>query len=81
MATSSPLYPPTVINTNSQLHPGLYEYLAELVSKRVATIKYIRKAHEGNTHWFNTILLTKENLTSMYPNSKMIKRLKYKHVI
>lgn len=81
MATSSPLYPPTVTNTNSQLHPGLYEYLAELVSKRVATIKYIRKAHEGNTHWFNTILLTKENLTSMYPNSKMIKRLEYKHVI
>ncbi|CAO0796183.1 unnamed protein product [Mucor circinelloides] len=74
MATSSPLYPPSVNNTNNQLHPGLYEYLAELVSKRVATIKYIRKAHEGNTHWFNTILLTRDNLTSMYPNSKMTKR-------
>ncbi|KAL9544894.1 hypothetical protein MBANPS3_007398 [Mucor bainieri] len=74
MATSSPLYPPSTNNANNQLHPGLYEYLAELVSKRVATIKYIRKAHEGTTHWFNTILLTRDNLTSMYPNSKMIKR-------
>jgi hypothetical protein len=74
MSMQSPLYPPNTGNTNNQLHPGLYEYLAELVSKRVATIKYIRKAHEGNTHWFNTILLTKENLTVMYPNSKMVRR-------
>lgn len=73
MSMASPLYPPNS-GTNSPLHPGLYEYLAELVSKRVATIKYIRKAHEGNTHWFNTILLTRENLTEMYPNSKMVKR-------
>ncbi|KAI8968549.1 hypothetical protein BDF20DRAFT_839642 [Mycotypha africana] len=61
-------------NSNTQSHPGLYEYLTELVSKRVATIKYIRKAHEGNTHWFNTILLTKESLQQTYPNSKMSKR-------
>lgn len=44
------------------------------MSKRVATIKYIRKAHEGNTHWFNTILLATENLQTMYSNSKMVKR-------
>ncbi|CEP13146.1 hypothetical protein [Parasitella parasitica] len=74
MAASSPLYPSSVTNVSNQIHPGLYEYLAELVSKRVATIKYIRKAHEGNTHWFNTILLTKDNLANMYPNSSMVKR-------
>jgi hypothetical protein len=74
MSMTSPLYPPSAGTTNGQSHPGLYEYLAELVSKRVATIKYIRKAHEGNTHWFNTILLTKENLLSLYPNPKMAKR-------
>jgi hypothetical protein len=72
---TAPSYPPSTGNINGhQLQPGLYEYLAELVSKRVATIKYIRKAHEGNTHWFNTILLTRESLTGMYPNSKMVKR-------
>lgn len=74
MSMASPLYPQNAGNTNTQTHPGLYEYLGELVSKRVATIKYIRKAHEGNTHWFNTILLTKENLVGMYPNSKMVRR-------
>jgi hypothetical protein len=74
MSMTSPLYPPSAGPVNSQAHPGLYEYLKELVSKRVLTLKYIRKAHEGNTHWFNTILLTKENLISLYPNSKMVKR-------
>ncbi|CEI99106.1 hypothetical protein G6F70_008545 [Rhizopus microsporus] len=71
---SVPMYSPNSQSISPSLQPGLYEYLSELVSKRVATIKYIRKAHEGNTHWFNTILLTKENLQSMYPNSKMAKR-------
>ncbi|KAI9470522.1 MAG: hypothetical protein EXX96DRAFT_584628 [Benjaminiella poitrasii] len=77
MSIPSPIYPsPTSVSSSSTTsqQPGLYEYLSELVSKRVATIKYIRKAHEGNTHWFNTILLTKENLSTMYPNSKMTKR-------
>lgn len=74
MSMASPLYPHNTGNTSSPIHPGLYEYLAELVSKRVATIKYIRKAHEGNTHWFNTILLTRDNLKGMYPNFKMSKR-------
>ncbi|KAI8976778.1 hypothetical protein BDB01DRAFT_844402 [Pilobolus umbonatus] len=72
MSVTSPAYSPPIQATVTQ--PGLYEYLAELVSKRVATIKYIRKAHEGNTHWFNTILLTRENLTSLYENTKMAKR-------
>jgi hypothetical protein len=67
---SANIYLPTTMT--SQL--SLYEHLVELVSKRVATIKYIKKAHEGNTHWFNTILLTKENLELIYSNSKMVKR-------
>ncbi|KAG1473513.1 hypothetical protein G6F56_000915 [Rhizopus delemar] len=71
---SVPIYSPTNGSINSPNQPGLYEYLSELVSKRVATIKYIRKAHEGNTHWFNTILLATENLQTMYSNSKMVKR-------
>ncbi|KAI9280434.1 hypothetical protein BY458DRAFT_500676 [Sporodiniella umbellata] len=71
---SVPIYSPTNGSVSSPNQPGLYEYLSELVSKRVATIKYIRKAHEGNTHWFNTILLTTENLQTIYSNSKVVKR-------
>ncbi|KAG2220602.1 hypothetical protein INT45_002624 [Circinella minor] len=61
-------------NNNNQQQPSLHEYLSELVSKRVATIRYLRRAHEGNTHWFNTILLTKGDLSSIYPNIKMQRR-------
>ncbi|KAI9254474.1 hypothetical protein BDA99DRAFT_518500 [Phascolomyces articulosus] len=61
-------------NQQPQQQPSLHEYLSELVSKRVATIKYLRRAHEGNTHWFNTILLTKNDLSSIYPNMKMQRR-------
>ncbi|CAO3657963.1 unnamed protein product [Umbelopsis vinacea] len=57
---------------NSQTN--LYEFLSELVYKRIATINYLRRTHEGTTHWFNTVLLSREDLTSMYQNSKMIGR-------
>lgn len=67
---SANIHLPTAMT--SQL--SLYEQLVELVSKRVATIQYIKKAHEGNTHWLNTVLLTKENLELIYSNSKMVKR-------
>ncbi|KAI8389425.1 hypothetical protein BD560DRAFT_381580 [Blakeslea trispora] len=72
MSSNSSLYPSNTSLSNQQ--PGLYEYLSELVSKRVATFNYIRKTHEGTTHWFNTILLTRESLVTMYPNSKMTRR-------
>ncbi|KAI7904230.1 uncharacterized protein BX663DRAFT_504369 [Cokeromyces recurvatus] len=74
MSVTSPIYFSSISSTVSSETSGLYEYLTELVSKRVSTIKYIRKAHEGNTHWFNTILLTKDSLSNMYPNSKMTRR-------
>ncbi|RUS32148.1 hypothetical protein BC938DRAFT_476167 [Jimgerdemannia flammicorona] len=51
-----------------------YEFLTELVHKRIATINYLRRAHEGSTHWFNTVLLGREDLTKMYQNAKMRKR-------
>lgn len=53
---------------------NLYEFLSELVYKRIATINYLRRTHEGTTHWFNTVLLSREDLASMYQNSKMIGR-------
>ncbi|KAI9315516.1 hypothetical protein BX666DRAFT_1827562, partial [Dichotomocladium elegans] len=54
--------------------PSLSEYLTELVSKRTATIKYLRRAHEGSTHWFNTILLTRNDLNACYTNHRMQRR-------
>ncbi|SAM05469.1 hypothetical protein [Absidia glauca] len=52
----------------------LLEYINELVSKRVSTIQYLSRTHQGSTHWFNTILLTRDDLDDMYSNTKMMKR-------
>ncbi|KAG0165136.1 hypothetical protein DFQ30_008915 [Apophysomyces sp. BC1015] len=72
MSSGSSLHQTSSIHTTQQ-QPSIYEYLTELVSKRVATITYLRQTHEGNTHWFNTILLTREDLIAMYPNVKMVR--------
>ncbi|OZJ02184.1 hypothetical protein BZG36_04320 [Bifiguratus adelaidae] len=54
-----------------------YEFLSELVYKRIATINYLRRAHEGNTHWFNTVLINREDLHKAYRNTPMRKRTVY----
>ncbi|KAJ9606561.1 hypothetical protein H2200_008569 [Cladophialophora chaetospira] len=32
-----------------------YTHLQEMIHKRVATLDYLRKAHEGRSFWFNTV--------------------------
>ncbi|ORZ02683.1 hypothetical protein BCR43DRAFT_481986 [Syncephalastrum racemosum] len=74
MSVTSSFYPSQTPAPSVQQQPSLNEYLSELVSKRTATLKYLRRAHEGNTHWFNTILLTRNDLCSLYPNPRMQRR-------
>ncbi|KAL1930497.1 hypothetical protein VTP01DRAFT_10659 [Rhizomucor pusillus] len=75
MSVTSSIYNQQHVGAGPTLQqPSIHEYLNELVSKRVATLKYLRKAHEGNTHWFNTILLSKNDLANLYPNSRMQRR-------
>ncbi|KAG2176260.1 hypothetical protein INT43_005494 [Umbelopsis isabellina] len=62
---------PSFSSSSLSTQTNLYEFLSELVYKRIATINYLRRTHEGTTHWFNTVLLSREDLTSMYPNNKM----------
>ncbi|CAG8509090.1 7410_t:CDS:2 [Acaulospora morrowiae] len=51
-----------------------YDFLYELVQKRVSTFTYLKKVHEGKIHWFNTVCLNKEDLGMVYENSRMKKR-------
>ncbi|CAG8439630.1 6481_t:CDS:2 [Diversispora eburnea] len=51
-----------------------YDYLYELVQKRITTFTYLKRAHEGKIHWFNTVCLSKEDLGMVFENSKMKKR-------
>ncbi|KAI8065911.1 hypothetical protein BC940DRAFT_275514 [Gongronella butleri] len=67
--------PPSMLKQQVVQPPtNLADILVELVTKRVSTIQYLSRTHQGNTHWFNTILLAKDDLRDMYPNAKMMKR-------
>ena len=51
MLTTTPLAPVTSQPSTS----ALYVHLQEMISKRVATLDYLRRAHEARSFWFNTV--------------------------
>lgn len=50
------------------------EMLRELVKKRIITLTYLRNVHEGRSHWFHTIMITRGELERVFPNSAMKQR-------
>ncbi|KAK9894008.1 hypothetical protein P389DRAFT_146974 [Cystobasidium minutum MCA 4210] len=67
---------PTAQNTpSSQSSFGVaLENLRYMLQKRIATFSYLKRAHEGRVHLFNTILLQREELDAVFTNTKMAKR-------
>ncbi|KAG6861638.1 hypothetical protein C0995_013640 [Termitomyces sp. Mi166 len=56
--------------TSPQLGQGTSaESLRELVRKRITTLTYIRNIHEGRSHWFHTILISRADLEREFSNS------------
>ncbi|CCM05031.1 uncharacterized protein FIBRA_07231 [Fibroporia radiculosa] len=47
------------------------EILRELVRKRIITLTYLRNVHEGRSHWFHTIMVTRGELERAFPNTAM----------
>ncbi|KAK6222795.1 hypothetical protein LQW54_000604 [Pestalotiopsis sp. IQ-011] len=43
----------------------IYGHLQEIASKRISTLDYLRKAHDGRVYWFNTMLFDKPDLAKM----------------
>ncbi|KAI9696954.1 MAG: hypothetical protein M1836_004915 [Candelina mexicana] len=43
----------------------IYQHIHDMASKRISTLDYLRKAHEGRIYWFNTLLFTKTDLSRM----------------
>ncbi|RAL59383.1 hypothetical protein DID88_006872 [Monilinia fructigena] len=39
-----------------------YQHIQEMAAKRISTLDYLRKAHEGRVYWFNTLLFNKPDL-------------------
>jgi hypothetical protein len=50
MLSTSAVAPPSQPNTST-----LYMHIQEMTHKRVATLDYLRKAHEARSFWFNTV--------------------------
>ncbi|KAI9761166.1 MAG: hypothetical protein M4579_001213 [Chaenotheca gracillima] len=73
-ATSSSSVPlaPTPTNSSSTSTSGgaynpnvVYQHIHDTASKRISTLDYLRKAHEGRLYWFNTLLFTPNDLRSL----------------
>ncbi|KEY72195.1 hypothetical protein S7711_00199 [Stachybotrys chartarum IBT 7711] len=43
----------------------LHQHVTEVANKRMSTLNYLRKAHEGRVYWFNTYLFDKPDLNRM----------------
>ncbi|KAK4191476.1 hypothetical protein QBC35DRAFT_14169 [Podospora australis] len=53
----------------------VHHHIQEMANKRISTLDYLRKAHEGRIYWFNTLLFDKPDLQRMpYFDSRKIAR-------
>ncbi|KAK6950673.1 hypothetical protein Daesc_007198 [Daldinia eschscholtzii] len=59
--TSTMTSPPLIQNEI----PSLHQHIHEVANKRISTLDYLRKAHEGRIYWFNTLLFDKPDLARM----------------
>ena len=61
---SAPSLPPA--STGGMQNPSIvYQQIHDVSSKRISTLDYLRKAHEGRVYWFNTLLFSKSDLAKI----------------
>ncbi|KAL8766467.1 MAG: hypothetical protein Q9209_006761 [Squamulea sp. 1 TL-2023] len=60
-----PNLPQTLASGNIHNPNTVYQYIQDMSSKRISTLDYLRKAHEGQIYWFNTLLFAKGDLAKM----------------
>ena len=61
--TSPP--PPPSASTGALNPNSIYQHIQEVSNKRIATLNYLRKTHEGRIHWFNTVHFSKADISSI----------------
>ncbi|RYP35558.1 hypothetical protein DL768_010992 [Monosporascus sp. mg162] len=74
-ATSPPIIQ-TGQGSSAEAAIAVYQHIHELANKRISTLDYLRKAHEGRIYWFNTLLFDKPDLARMpyFDNRKLARR-------
>jgi len=54
---------------------GLYVTVHETCTKRIATLDYLRRAHEGRVYFFNVVLMSRPELQKLvYPDVKKLQK-------
>ncbi|KAL2073729.1 hypothetical protein VTL71DRAFT_11055 [Oculimacula yallundae] len=72
-SSSTNAIPP--VSPSPTLETITYQHIQETSSKRISTLDYLRKAHEGRVYWFNTLLFNKPDLQRMpYFDSRKLAR-------
>ncbi|KDQ59638.1 hypothetical protein JAAARDRAFT_56636 [Jaapia argillacea MUCL 33604] len=65
----------TLVNGTPTIGQGTsVEYLRDLIQKRIITLTYIRNVHDGKSHWFHTIMMSRSELDRIFNNTAMKKR-------
>ncbi|KAL1994249.1 hypothetical protein VTN49DRAFT_2918 [Thermomyces lanuginosus] len=41
---------------------AIYQHIQDTAAKRIATLEYLRKTHEGKVHWYNTVHFSRADL-------------------
>ncbi|KAI9686538.1 MAG: hypothetical protein M1822_003549 [Bathelium mastoideum] len=77
--TGSTLGPPVSMSStssSSQNPNTVYQHIHDMATKRISTLDYLRKAHEGRIYWFNTLHFTKADLSrlSYFESRKLARR-------
>ncbi|KAM7188297.1 hypothetical protein V8F33_010734 [Rhypophila sp. PSN 637] len=76
VASTSQLAPPAMVGGGQQSELSMiHQHIQEMANKRISTLDYLRKAHEGRVYWFNTLLFDKPDLARMpYFDSRKLAR-------
>ncbi|KXJ87606.1 hypothetical protein Micbo1qcDRAFT_167140 [Microdochium bolleyi] len=63
---------PSMEGSSSMVHTHIFE----MSNKRISTLEYLRKSHEGRLFWFNTLMFDKPDLARMpyYDSRKLARR-------
>ena len=63
---NGPLPTPGLPPAGGMQNPGIiYQQIHDMSTKRISTLDYLRKAHEGRVYWYNTLLFNKSDLAKM----------------
>ncbi|KAK3359068.1 hypothetical protein B0T25DRAFT_600017 [Lasiosphaeria hispida] len=75
-AVAGQLAPPAQVTSGQPSELSVvHQHIHDTANKRVSTLDYLRKAHEGRVYWFNTLLFDKPDLARMpYFDSRKLAR-------